>query len=113
MPRPGLRLSEQEQRDLSAQYRDARFQGDLDRCLTIQALVLISLGNRTMDVAQVIRVGRRTLQECIHRYRRKGIPALTKRPCKGEKPRLTDAQKDELSRIIAAGPREAGLDTGV
>jgi putative transposase len=113
MPRPGLRLSEQERRDLAVEYQDARFQGDLDRCLRIQALLLVSRGNRETDVAQVVGVGRRTLQDWIHRYRRKGIPALTKGPFKGAKPRLTDAQKAELSRIIAAGPQEAGLDTGV
>jgi len=34
-------------------------------------------------------------------------------PFKGSKSRLTDKQKAELTRIIAAGPQQAGLDTGV
>lgn len=113
MPRPGLRLSEQERRDLVAQYQDARSQADVDMSLRIQALLLVSRGNRERDVAQVIGVGRRTLQDWIHRYRQKGIAGLTQGPFTGSKSRLTDEQKAELTRIIAAGPQEAGLDTGV
>jgi len=113
MPRPGLRLSEQERGDLAAQYRYARFHRDLETCLRIQALLLVSRGNRETDVAQVIGVGRRTLQDWIHRYRARKILGLIKGPFKGAKSRLTDEQKAELSHIIAAGPLEAGLDTGI
>jgi transposase len=113
MPKPGLRLSEPERRDLAARYRDARFHEDLDMCLRIQALVLVSQDHREREVADIIGVGRRTLQDWIHRYRAKGVPGLTKGPFKGARSRLTDEQKGDLSRIIAAGPLEAGLDTGV
>ena len=113
MPRVGLRLSEQGRRELAAEYQDARFHDDLDKCLRIQGLLLVSRGNREKDVAEVIGVGRRTLQDWIHRYRVRGIPGLTKGPFPGSKSGLSDEQKAELSRIIAAGPQEAGLDTGV
>jgi len=113
MPRPGLRRLEPERRDLATQYQSARFHKDLDMCLRIQALLLVSRRHRETDVAQVIGVGRRTLQDWIHRYRVKGIPGLAKGPFKGAKSQLTDEQKAELSRIIAARPQEAGLDTGV
>jgi transposase len=113
MARPGLRLSQRECEDLATQYRHARFHRDLDMCLRIQALLLVSRGNRESDVAEVVGVGRRTLQDWIHRYRANGIPGLAKGPFKGAKSRLTDEQKAELSRIIAAGPLEAGLDTGI
>jgi transposase len=113
MPRPGLRLSEPEREDLSAQYQGARFHRDIDMCLRIQALLLVSQGNRETDVAQIIGVGRRTVQDWIHRYRARGIPGLVKGSFKGPKSRLTEDQKAELSRIIAAGPLEIGLDTGV
>lgn len=113
MPRAGLRLSDHERRDLAAEYQNARSHDDLDRCLRIQGLLLVSRGNRETDVAEVIGVGRRTLQDWIHRYRIMGILGLTKGPFLGSKSRLTDEQKAELSRIIAAGPQEAGLDTGV
>lgn len=113
MPRPGLRLSEEERRELAAEYRTARYHKDLDQCLRIQALLLVSQGNRERDVAGIIGVGRRTLQDWIHRYRVRGIGGLEKGPFRGAKCRLTHEQKAELSRIIAAGPQEAGLDTGL
>jgi transposase len=113
MPRHGLRLSEQERRDLAAEFQEARYHNDLDRCLRVQALLLVSRGNRETEVAEVVGVARRTLQVWIHRYRVRGIPGLTKGPFMGATSRLTDEQKAELSRIIAAGPQEAGLDTGV
>jgi transposase len=113
MSRPGLRLSERDRRALAAEYQSARFRQDLDMCLRIQGLLLVSRGNRERDVAEVVGVGRRTLQDWIHRYRTKGIPGLAKGPYNGSQSRLTDEQKGELSRIIAAGPQEVGLDTGV
>ncbi|MBM4328438.1 MAG: transposase [Deltaproteobacteria bacterium] len=113
MPRPGLRISEEEEGNFASEFQDGRFQGDLDKCLRIQALLLVSRGNKETDVAQILGVGRRTLQCWIHRYRLKGIPGLTKGPFKGSESRLTEEQRAELTRIIAAGPQQAGLDTGV
>ncbi len=113
MPRPGLRLSEPERKNLAVQYQSARFHKDLDMCLRIQALMLVSQGNRERDVAAIIGVGRRTLQDWIHRYRQGGVRALAKGPFQGGKSKLTDEQKADLSRIIEAGPQNAGLDTGV
>jgi transposase len=113
MARPGLRLKEQQRKDLMEEFQLARGNKDLDMCLRIQALLLVSQGNREIDAANMIGVGRRTVQDWIHRFRSGGIPGLGKGPFQGGKSRLTDAQKTELSRIIEAGPQEVGLDTGV
>lgn len=113
MSRPALSLSEQEQKELKEEYQRSRGNKDLDMCLRIQGLLLVNRGYRERDAAEMIGVGRRTLQEWIRRYKLRGIPALIKGPFKGAKCRLTDAQKAELSRIIEAGPQEVGLDSGV
>jgi transposase len=113
MARPGLRLKEQQCKDLMEEFQLARGNKDLDMCLRIQALLLVSQGNREIDAAHMIGVGRRTVQDWIRRYRLGGISALAKGPFQGGKTKLTDEQKTELSRIIEAGPQEAGLDTGV
>lgn len=113
MSRPGLRLSEQQRRTLSEEFQLARGNKDLDMCLRIQALLLVSQGSREIDAADIVGVGRRTVQDWIHRYRRGGIRTLAKGPFQGGKSRLTHEQKAELSRIIEAGPQDAGLDTGV
>jgi len=113
MSRPGLRLTEQRRGELSEEFQRARGNKDLDMCLRIQALLLVSQGSREIDAANIVGVGRRTVQDWIHRYRQGGIAALAKGPFQGGKSKLTDEQKAELSRIIEAGPQNADLDTGV
>jgi len=113
MSKPGLRLTEQQRRELGEEFQRVRGNKDLDMCLRIQALLLVSQGNREIDAANIIGAGRRTVQDWIHRYRLGGIHALAKGPFQGGKSRLTEDQKKELSSIIEAGPPEAGLDTGV
>jgi len=113
MSRAGLRLTEQQRGELSREFQRVRGNKDLDMCLRIQALLLVSQGHRETDAANMIGVGRRTLQDWIHRYRQGEIRTLAKGPFQGGKSKLTDEQKAELARIIEAGPQEAGLDTGV
>jgi|SRR5271157_2642131 len=113
MSKPGLRLTEQQRSELSEEFQRARGDKDLDMCLRIQALLLVSKGSREIDAANIVGVGRRTVQDWIHLYRQGGIPGLAKGPFQGGKSKLTDEQKAELSRIIEAGPQGAGLDTGV
>jgi transposase len=113
MARPGLRLTDQQRTQLTEEFRVARGNKDLDMCLRIQALLLVSRGHREADTAAAIGVGHRTVQDWIHRFRSGGVPGLRKGPFEGGKPRLTDEQKSELSRIVEAGPQEVGLDTGV
>ena len=112
MARPGLRLTEQQRTELTAGFQVARGNKDLDMCLRIQALLLMSRGYRKADTAVVIGVGRRTVQDRIHRFRQGG-PGLRKGPFEGGKSRLTDKRKNEPSRIMKAGPQDVGLDTGV
>lgn len=113
MPRQGLRLGIAQERELKEEYQRAKAQKDLDMCLRIQGLLLVHRGNLERVAADTIGVGRRTLQDWIQRYRKRGVAGLVKGPYPGGKSRLTEEQKAELSRIIAAGPEEANLDTGV
>ena len=113
MARPGLRLSEQQRTELTEEFRVARGNKDLDMCLRIQALLHVSRGHREAGTADAIGVGHRTVQDWIHRFRKRGFPGLRKGPFEGGKSRLTDEQKSELSRIIQGGPQGVGLDTGV
>lgn len=113
MPRRGLRLNVAEEAELKREYQGAKFRKDLDRCLRIQGLLLVHRGSTERVAAEMIGVGRRTLQDWIHRYRQRGISGLDKGPYPGGRSRLTEEQKAELSGIIAAGPEKAGLDSGV
>ena len=113
MARKGLRLTMAQERELSEEYQLAKAHKDLDMCLRIQGLRLVHRGFRETDAADTIGVGRRTLQDWIHRYRARGISGLVKGPYPGGKPRLSEEQRAGLAAIIAAGPEAAGFDTGV
>jgi transposase len=113
MPRVGLRLSRVQEAELKDRYQSAKARKDLDMCLRTQGLLLVNRGNTEIVVADLIGVGRRTLQVWIRHYRQHGISGLVKGPYLGGRSRLTQDQKAELSGIIAAGPEKAGFDTGV
>ena len=113
MPRVGLRLSRSQEAELKERYGDAKARKDLDMCLRIQGLLLVNRGNTESMAADMIGVGRRTLQDWIRRYRQRGVSGLVKGPYLGGRSRLTEDQKAELSGIIGAGPEKAGFDTGV
>lgn len=113
MPRAGLRLTKAQELELKDELQIVRAQQDLDKFVRIQGLLLVNRGFRETDAADIIGVGRRTLQDWIHRYRYNGIAGLDKGPYLGGKSKLSDEQKSELVEIIAAGPEAAGYDTGV
>ncbi len=113
MARKGLRLTMAQERELNEEYQVAKAHKDLDMCLRIQGLRLVHRGFRETDAADTIGVGRRTLQDWIHRYRDRGISGLFKGPYPGGKPKLSEEQRADLAAIIAAGPEAAGFDTGV
>jgi transposase len=100
-------------RELNEAYRLAKAHKDLDMCLRIQGLRLVHKGFRETEAADTIGVGRRTLQDWIHRYRNRGVSGLVKGPYRGGSCRLTEDQKSDLARIIAAGPEKSGFDSGV
>ena len=113
MARPGLRLSKAVMDELGQAYQVARGRKELDMAERIQGLLLVNEGVGERRAAQIVGVGRRTLQDWISRYRRGGLQALVKGPYPGRKPKLTQGQLIELDRIIEQGPESAGLDTGV
>jgi len=76
-------------------------------------LLLVSQGIMERRAAQILGVGRRTLQDRIFRYRRGGLEALVKGQYPGRKPKLTEAQLAELDHLIEKRPESVGLDTGV
>lgn len=113
MPRQGLKLTRAQEIELNAEFQTARAHQDLDKYVRVQGLLLVHRGFRETEAADIVGVGRRTLQDWIHRYRNNGIAGLVKGPYPGGKPKLTDEQKSELAALIASGPEAAGFDTGV
>ena len=99
--------------ELRRAYQLSRGRKDIEMAERIQGLLLVSEGMGERRAAEIVGVGRRTLQDWIFKYRRGGLEALVKGPYLGRKPKLTEVQLEELDRIIEQGPESVGLDTGV
>jgi len=60
-----------------------------------------------MDHGSAARIGgmdRQTLWDWVHRFNTQGLDGLVDRWAGGPKPRLRGAQKEELARLVEAGP---------
>ncbi len=106
-------MTKAQELELKEEFQIARALQDVDQYVRIQGLLLVHRGFRETVAADIIGVGRRTLQDWIHRYRNSGIAGLGKGPYPGGKSKLSDEQKSELAGMIAAGPEKAGYHTGV
>jgi transposase len=73
----------------------------------VRRLLSIAAVYDGMDRGDAARVGgmdRQTLRDWVHRFNAEGPDGLIDRWAGGPKPRLTAARKEELSRIVEAGP---------
>ena len=87
-----------EVRALAGRSKDA---GQVRRLLSIAAIY------DGMDRESAARIGgmdRQTLRDWVHRFNGEGPDGLIDRWAGGPKTRLTAAQKEELSRLVEAGP---------
>ncbi len=107
MPRPGLRLAEAQREQLIIEFQRARDSKDLDMVSRIQGLLLVSEGMGERRAAQIVGVGRRTLQDWILKFRQRGLKGLVKGPYPGRRPKLTPDQFRELAQLIERGPENA------
>lgn len=89
MPRAGLRLSKVQTEELDQEYQVARAPKEFDLTQRMQGPLLVSQGMVERRAAQILGVGRRTLEDWIFRYRRGGLEALVKEPYPGRKRKLT------------------------
>ena len=70
----------------------------------ILALALVLEGADRATAARSCGMDRQTLRDWVHRYNRDGLSGLRNRVSTGAPSRLTPAQKQELARIVEAGP---------
>ena len=81
----------------------------------VQCLVMRHNGTSVHDIAEVLRVPVRTVYDWIGRFLRERFNWLCGKHYqgRGRTCRLTKAQRDEIVRIVDAGPEEEGFDMGV
>lgn len=95
-------------------FRDeSRAGGDLWEWLRARAVLGYIAGQRVVDLAEQLEVGRSTVNDWLRWYSREGVDGLRSgRPGRSD-PRLSEAQRAELAALVDAGPLAAGLSTGM
>lgn len=78
--------------------------------IRLQAVVLAKQGRTSVEIAQTLDAGRRSVQTWIERYNKEGIEGLAHRPGQGRPWRLSVAQREQLCARLDGGAQE---DDGV
>jgi len=79
----------------------------------IRAIELLQRDVPVHVVAERVGVDRRSVRRWKRVYRRQGRIGLRARPAPGRPPKLTAAQRRQLTRLVLAGPEAAGYATSL
>jgi transposase len=76
-----------------------------------QAIRLWERGRNQSEIARQLRVVRQTVARWVQQYRAQGKSALQKAGRAGRKPRLSEKQRQQLKKLLLAGPERLGYET--
>jgi transposase len=76
-----------------------------------QAIQMLERGLRQAEIARQLRVVPQTVARWMHDYRTHGKSALRKAGRAGRKPRLSEKQRQQLEKLLVAGPERIGYET--
>lgn len=75
----------------------------------LRAWELSQQGWRQRDIAEALGVTKGAVSQWLKRAKQEGPEALRRRKASGAPPRLTDAQRQELPRLLERGPEAHGF----
>lgn len=75
------------------------------------AIRLWERGQNQSEIARQLRVVRQTVARWVQQYRAQGKSALQKAGRAGRKPRLSEQQRQQLKKLLLAGPERLGYET--
>ena len=76
-----------------------------------QAIQMLERGLRQAEIARQLRVVPQTVARWVHDYRTQGKSALRKAGRAGRMPRLDEKQRQQLEKLLVAGPERLGYET--
>lgn len=100
-------------RNLRRFIREAEKRGDLAEWRRGRAILGYIDGRRAVDLAVEAGVSRSSVNRWLQWYEAMGVEGLVTGYAPGPAPKLAEAQQDELSALIDAGPQAAGYTSGV
>ena len=92
---------------------DALKRRDLDEWRRARAVLGYIEGRTVIHVAAELEVTRGSVNRWVQWYEADGVDGLRSKKAPGPAPRLSVAQRDEVSAWIDAGPQAAGYTSGV
>ena len=99
--------------DLNAFLDAAQRAGDLREWRRAKAVVDYIGARRVTEIALELRVTRGSVNRWLQWYEANGVDGLRTKKAPGAAPRLSQQQRAELAEVVDAGPRAAGLTTGI
>jgi transposase len=84
--------------------RRARFSDDADQARRILAIALVLEGASRQMAASAAGAQRQTLRDWVIRYNAEGLDGLQDRHKPGRRPRLNEAQLQDLDQVVEQGP---------
>jgi transposase len=91
----------------------AKKAGRLDEWLRGRAVLGYIEGKRVVDLAEALSVTRGSVNRWLGWFEKLGIPGIRTRLPPGVPPKLSSEQQLELTKLIDAGPMDAGYGSGV
>jgi len=92
---------------------DARSRNDLDVWRRARGVLGYIEGRRVVDLAAELDVTRGSVNRWLQWYEALGVDGLLTGIPPGPVPKLSEAQRDDLTTLIESGSREAGYTSGV
>jgi transposase len=110
-----IEFSKETLKDLYKELERAEQLNNLRLFKIVHCLLMRHKGHSVPEIADLLRVKVRTIYDWIGRFRRERFNWLCGKHYqgRGRKRTLTNAQCEELERMIDKGPGEAGFDMGV
>jgi len=110
-----IQFSNETLKDLYKELRLAEKLNNLRLYKIVRCLLMRHEGKSVQEIAKLLTVPVRTVYEWIGRFLRERFNWLCGKHYqgRGRKCRLTKAQREEIVRIVDAGPEEEGFDMGV
>lgn len=107
------RKTKKELTKLATLHAEARAAGDLKAWRRTAAVLGYLGGKKVSVIAEDLGVVRGAVYQWLRWYEVQGTEGLRVRKSPGAPPRLSNAQKEELTALIEAGPQSAGLTSGM
>lgn len=99
--------------ELSSFLRSSESDGDVAAWKRAKGVLGYIKGKRVIELCEQLEVVRGSVNQWLRWYETRGVEGLRTRKAPGGVPRLSEAQRAELSTIVEAGPQQAGFTSGM